>query len=75
VNANAYARECLHGRPDIHGVPAQPVELGDDQDIPGFELVQELAESRAFRGRHGARDGLSDHPGWLDRKAGGIDLA
>lgn len=53
VNTDTGPCECLYGIPHIHRVAPEAVQLRDHQDIPRFELVEELPESGALRGRYG----------------------
>ena len=40
-------RDCAA---DIHDIAAEAIELGDDQDVPGFEAVEDTREAAALCG-------------------------
>lgn len=53
--------EALDRAADIHGVAAEPVELGHDQDVIPLEPVEEADEASALISGDAARDCLGDH--------------
>jgi hypothetical protein len=74
MNPNVECCEHIDRGADIHGVAAQAVELGDNQNIIGFEPVDQAVEGRALHCRRTAGDGLGDDAGGLDGEAGAPDL-
>ena len=59
---DAPIRQGRDGLADIDGVTAQPVPLGDNENIPCLHLVEQLGEPRTLRHGGGAGDRLGDHP-------------
>ena len=45
-------------------VSAEPIELGDDEHVPGFEFIHQSRETPALRNGDAARDGLGDYTAW-----------
>ena len=61
-------------RTDIDRISAAPIELGDDEHVPGFEFIHQSRETPALRNGDAARDGLGDYTAWLDVEAGRFDF-
>src|ERR1700677_3020924 len=62
------------GGGDVDRVPAQPIQLGDDQHVILLELVQQLDEARPLLDGGTARHRLGDDTAWVDLESGGFDL-
>ena len=58
----------------LPGVTAEPIELGDDEHVPGFEFIHQSRETPTLRNGDAARDGLGDYTAWLDVEAGRFDF-
>ncbi len=74
MHADPQPGQSLDGRSHVHGIAAEPVELGHHQDVTGFQFVQQLPEASALRRRHRPGDGLLNRSLRFDVKAGGGDL-
>jgi hypothetical protein len=62
------------GAADIHGIAAEAVKFCDDEDVAGFEPVEQAGEAPALRRGDAARDRFGHHPARFDLEAGGLDL-
>ena len=74
MNANAEPGQSVDGGAHIHGVAAQAIELGDDQNISGLQLVHEADETAPLRGGDAAGDSFGDDAARLDIEARGFDF-
>ena len=53
----------------------KPIELGDDENVSGLQLVHEADETAPLSGGDAARDRFGDDAARLDREACGFDFA
>lgn len=74
MDANAYAIEISDGAGHIHCVAAEPVELGDDEDVAILQPVKQPGKALALFRRNRPGDGFGDDPPRLRCKASGFDL-
>ena len=75
VNLDAERVELIDSLPHIHGVAAEPVELGDDENVALLQPIDQPGEARPLGGRDRPGDGFGDDTARLDLETGGADLA
>ena len=74
VDLHAHFRERLDGGADIDGVTTEPIKLGDNENVAGFQPVHEFGKATALRDCRAAGNCLADDPARLDLKAGGLNF-
>ena len=74
MNSDTNIFEPGHSCADIDGVPAEAVQLGYDQHITSFHLVQQPAEPFAARNSHGPGYGFRNNTVRLDFETRRFDL-
>lgn len=68
------ARPVAHGAADVHGVAAEAVELGNDEDVLRLQPIEQTRKPAALGSGNTTGDGLGDNAARLDSEAGGLDL-
>ena len=48
MDLDPFSFQRLNGCPDIHRVPPQPVNLGDNYDITRLKLVEQLTPAQTL---------------------------
>ena len=74
IDAYAHFGKPPDGGADVDRVAAEAVELCDDENVAGLQLVHEPGKAAALRDGGTARNRLGDNPARLDMKAGGFDF-
>ena len=75
MDADADLFEFSNCCADVDGIASQPVEFGDDQNVPLFHLVEQSGEAFPLRDGHGTRDGFRDDAVLLDSKPCSFDFS
>ena len=74
MNANAETGQSVDGGAHVHGVAAQTIELGDNQNVSRLQLVHKAYKTAPLSSGDAAGDGFGDDAARFDRKARRFDF-
>ena len=63
-----------HGAGHINGITAQAIQLGHDQYVALFHLIEQASKFRTLRDSNGPGDRLGDNSMWFDLEASGFNF-